>query len=274
MYGLCLIGAGAALEVAASAWAMVRLAREKRSARRGPEVVLGAALAALAGFLVTRAADAGTFPATDLAESLALFALAVGAFHLALGRRDEGPGLAAFVLPVGAALAVGSAVVTATAGTAVRDLEFDWLFLGLHATACFGAYAAFTCGAAAGVAYLMQERALLTKRPGGLSRRLPALSTLDGLGYRAVSLGFPLLTFGMATGSVWASRLWGGYWFWEPKLALALVLWLLGAAIFHLRTIERYQGRRTAYLAIAAAVMALFVFLGAGLFPGGRHAFL
>ncbi len=260
------------LEIAASTWAVVGLKRERRTSGRWPEVLLVAALAALVGFLVTRAVEAGTFPATDLAESLALLALAVGVFHLALTRREGGPGLAAFVLPVGAALAVGSAVVAATAAPEAR--EFGGVFLALHATACFAAYAAFACGAAAGVAYLVQERALLTKRPGALSRRLPALSTLDVLGYRAVSLGFPLLTFGMAMGSVWASRAWGDYWPWEPKLALALVLWILGAAIFHLRTIEHYQGRRTAYLAIAVAAMALVVFLGAGLFPGGRHAFL
>jgi cytochrome c-type biogenesis protein CcsB len=270
--GLSLIGAGATFEVAASAWAMVGLARERRASGRGPAALLVAALAALVGFLVTRAVDAGTFPATDLAESLALLALAVGVVHLALTRREGGAGLAAFVLPLGAALTVGSAVIVATAAPTPREL--DWLFLGLHATACFAAYAAFACGAAAGAAYLVQERALLTKRPGALSRRLPALSTLDGLGYRAVSLGFPLLTFGMVVGSVWASRAWQSYWPWEPKLALALALWVLGAAIFHLRTIERYQGRRTAYLAIAAAVMALVVFLGAGLLPGGRHAFL
>jgi cytochrome c-type biogenesis protein CcsB len=270
--GLLFIGAAAVLEVAASAWAAVALAGEKRASGRGPDVLLVAALAALGGFLVTRAVGAGTFPATDLAESLALLSLAVGAFHLAVTRREGGPGLAAFVLPLGAALAIGSAVVTATAEPEAR--EFNQVFLALHATACLAAYAAFACGAAAGVAYLVQERALLTKRTGALSRRLPALSTLDGLGYRAVSLGFPLLTFGMVMGSVWASHAWQSYWPWEPKLVLALVLWILGVVIFHLRAIKRYQGRRTAYLAIAVAVMAFVVLIGAELIPGGRHAFL
>jgi cytochrome c-type biogenesis protein CcsB len=270
--GLILVGAGAALAVAASAWAMIAVARERRSSGAGPAALLVTALAAIAGFLVTRAVGSGSFPATDLAESLALLAFAVGVFHLVLMRREEGPGIAAFVLPVGAMLAIGSVVVAATSEPVAR--EFNQVFLALHATACLGAYAAFACGAAAGVAYLVQERALLTKRPWALSRRLPALSTLDGLGFRAVSFGFPLLTFGMVMGSVWASNAWQSYWLWEPKLALALVLWFLGAAIFHLRTIEHYQGRRTAYLAIAVAAMALVVFLGAGVFPGGRHAFL
>ena len=272
MLELALVWMGAALALAAATWAAVRLATSEGASRRGPEIVLAAASAALIGFLVARACRWGTFPATDLAEALALFSLAVGGFLLFLARRDETAGLGAFVLPLGAASAVAAAVAATAGGPWTRD--FDALFLGLHATSSLAAYAAFACGAAAGVAYLLQERALLTKRPGGLSRRLPSLSTLDDLGYRAMSLGFPLLTFGMVMGSVWASKAWGSYWFWEPKLAFALVLWIFGAAIFHIRTIEGYQGRRTAYLAIAAAVLAAFVFLGAEFLGGGRHAFL
>lgn len=291
MLELSLLYAGGALSLAAAAWAVVRLGATRTARGRGPETVLVVATAALAGFLVARGVRLDSFPVTDLGGSLALFSLALGVCYLALARgggrpspglprqpseasAKEGGNLAlgAFVLPVAAALAVASGILVSIARP--RPQAFDAVFLALHAIPCFAAYAAFAFGSGAGVAYMIQERALRSKRLGRLSERLPSLSVLDDLSYRAVTLGFPLLTFGMVMGAVWAATEWGSYWFWEPKLTLALLLWLLGAAIFHLRTIEKYHGRRTALLAIASAVMVLVVFLGASLFPGGRHVFL
>ncbi len=267
------ICAGAGLSLAAAAWAIWRLVRANGGRGRGPEVVLVAALIALLGFLVARGVTTGSFPATNLGESLALFSFAVGVYCLVLARTAESRSVAAFVLPISALLAVASAVSVLVVRPGSRK-SVDTVFLALHAGSLFAAYAALAVGSAAGVAYLIQERALKRKRLGMLSRRLPSLSALDRLSYRSVALSFPLLTLGMASGSVWAQKAWGSYWFWEPKLTLSLLLWLLGAAIFHLRTIEKYQGRRTAVLAIALALMVVVVFLGASLFPGGRHVFL
>jgi cytochrome c-type biogenesis protein CcsB len=270
--GFVAICAGAGLSLLAAAWAVVRLLGRNDSGGRGPEAALVLALAAIVAFLVARGVETGSFPATGLCESLSLFSFAVGACYLALARAQDRRGLGAMVLPGGAALAVGGAISSASARPFSQ--AFDQMFLAVHATSFFAAYAALAVGAGAGVAYLIQERALRSKRPGTLSDRLPPLAVLDALSFRAVALGFPLLTVGMATGSVWSARVWGSFWFWEPKLAAALVLWLYGAAIFHLRTIEKYQGRRTAILTIASGVLVAFVFLGAGLLPGGRHAFL
>ena len=277
MLAVALLHAGAVLLLVAAAWAVVRLVRRSDSADRWPEIVVAAALAALVAFLVARGATAGSFPATDLSESLALFSILVAVCYLAFigwapSADPSDRSLGAFVLPAAAALAVASAVALSVRPPHAKD--FHAVFLALHAVSCFAAYAAFVFGSCAGVAYLVQERSLRLKKLGRLSQRLPSLSALDAWSYRAMALGFPLLTFGIATGSVWAAREWGSYWLWEPKLTLALLLWLLGAAIFHLRTIQGYQGRRTALLAIASAVMVLVVFLAPSLFPGGMHAFL
>ncbi len=271
MLDLSLLYVGGALSLAAAAWAVVRLGARGTARGRGPEMVLVASMAALAGFLVARGVRFASFPATDLGGSLAFFSFALGVCYLALAR-GRNLALGAFVLPVAAAVAVGAGVSVSIAPPSPRT--FGTVFLALHAIPCFAAYAAFAFGSGVGVAYMIQERALRSKRLGRLSERLPSLSVLDDLSYRALTLGFPLLTFGMVTGAVWSAKRWGSFWFWEPKLTLSLLLWLLGAAIFHLRTIEKYRGRRTALMAIASAVMVAVVFLGAGLFPGGRHVFL
>ncbi len=265
------IYAASGLGLTAATWAVVRLARGG-GGRRWPEMTLVLGVGALVVFLATRGIRIGAFPATSMGEALALFSLSVGVCYLALTRSAENSSLGAFVIPIEAALATASAVLVSIAPKA--SVPPDNIFLAFHATTAFAAYAAFAFGAGTGAAYLIQERALKQKKLSRISSALPPLSVLDSLNYRAVALGFPLLTVSMVAGSIWAGRVWGGYWSWEPKMTLALCLWLLGAAIFHLRTVEKYQGRRTAILTIASGLMVLVVFLGAKFLPGGRHAFL
>ena len=80
---------------------------------------------------------------------------------------------------------------------------FRNLWLGIHIFMALLGYAALTLMFCAGVMYLMQESQLKSKRPGALYHRLPSLSLLDDLNGRALILGFPLLTQGIITGSVW-----------------------------------------------------------------------
>ena len=201
---MALLCAGAALYTASAVWALVRLRRPGGAGSPGPEAVLAAALAVLVGFMVARGARTGSFPVTDAAESRGFFAAAGGAGPLAFAADPGSRALGAFLLPVGSALSIASLVAASLARPHSR--EFDGVFLALHAISWFAGYAAFAFGGASGVAYLIQERALRRKKLGGLSRRLPSLSVLDRLNYRAVTLGSPLLTFGMVTGSVWSAR--------------------------------------------------------------------
>ena len=49
---------------------------------------------------------------------------------------------------------------------------------------------------------------------------------LDDLTYKMISIGFPLLTLMLITGSIWANRAWGSHWSWDPKEDWALITWL------------------------------------------------
>jgi hypothetical protein len=53
--------------------------------------------------------------------------------------------------------------------------------------------------------------------------------------YRFVCMGFPLMTAGLALGSVWAAFAWGDWWSWDPKEMFSLALWLVFAAFLHFR---------------------------------------
>ena len=55
--------------------------------------------------------------------------------------------------------------------------------------------------------------------------------------YRMICFGFPLLTFGLVLGSIWAQTAWGNYWGWDPKEMWSLATWLIYLGYLHFRHI-------------------------------------
>ena len=79
--------------------------------------------------------------------------------------------------------------------------------------------------------YLIQERQLKSKRPGAWYHYLPSLTLLDELNAKALLLGFPFLTQGIVTGSVWAKYTYGSYLDWNlTSLPLLLAWFMVGRA--------------------------------------------
>ncbi|MBN2497463.1 MAG: cytochrome c biogenesis protein CcsA [Deltaproteobacteria bacterium] len=108
-----------------------------------------------------------------------------------------------------------------------------------------------------------------------LERALPALESLDRLVYRAVKVGFPLMTLAIVTGAVWAQYAWGRYWGWDPKETWSLVAWIVYAVYLHARLVHGWKGRRAVLVAIAGFAVVVFTFLGVnmGLTGSGLHTY-
>ena len=71
--------------------------------------------------------------------------------------------------------------------------------------------------------------------PVTIGPRLPALATLDKVAYRTAAFAFPIYTFGVIAGSIWAEAAWGRYWGWDPKETWAFIAWVVYAAYLHAR---------------------------------------
>lgn len=80
-----------------------------------------------------------------------------------------------------------------------------------------------------------------------------------------VVLAFPLLTFGLGSGALWADEAWGAYWSWDIKETWALLTWCLYLIWFHLRRSTTLLSRRP--LLIFAWVSVLITFLVVNLLP-------
>ncbi len=130
-------------------------------------------------------------------------------------------------------------------------------WLVAHIALIFAGYAALILSFAASLIYLIQERALKAKRPGGLLSRLPALQVTDEIGFRSLLLGFPFMTAGLVAGMVIAQATFGRVDFRDPKILLSVLMWAVYLVLLYTRWSAGWRGRRAAYLAAGAFAMAV-----------------
>jgi cytochrome c-type biogenesis protein CcsB len=220
---------------------------------------------------VLRYIEAGHAPVVNLHESLSFFAWLVVGFFLLLRYRYKVEMLGAFVSPLALLFVIGAAALPKDILPLPPALSSWWL--PIHVTFAFLGDAIFALAFCAGVTYLIQERFVKSKRVGALSGRLHSLEVLDEVNYRALTIGFPLLTIGIVTGAVWAEYAWGSYWSWDPKETWSLITWLLYAALLHQRLMIGWRGKKAAIMAIVGFGAVLFTFLGVNLMREGLHTY-
>ncbi|MGH8883178.1 MAG: cytochrome c biogenesis protein CcsA, partial [Stackebrandtia sp.] len=65
--------------------------------------------------------------------------------------------------------------------------------------------------------------------PISLGPRLPSADTLERMSFRLHALAFPIWTFAIMAGAVWAEEAWTRYWGWDPKEVWAFISWVVYA---------------------------------------------
>jgi cytochrome c-type biogenesis protein CcsB len=137
----------------------------------------------------------------------------------------------------------------------------------------------FFVAAVLGVVYLVADRyqrrveAGLAAPGNGIMRRLPTIEQLDRLTYRTVVFGFPVWTFGVIAGAIWADQAWGRYWGWDPVETWAFITWVLYAAFLHARATAGWRGRRAHYIQLLGFTSLMFNILVVQVFIAGLHSY-
>ena len=242
----------------------------KRLSRLGT-LALGVGFVAHTLALVWRYMEAGYTPITNLHESLSFFSWSIVGVYLLLNFKYRVDVLAAFISPIAAILIILASLFPKEVLPLAPVLKSFWL--PIHVILAFIGDAMFALAFVTGVMYLIQERQIKSKKIGPFYYRLPALNVLDDLSYRCLTIGFPLLTLGIITGSVWAESAWGSYWSWDPKETWSLITWFLYAALLHGRLTVGWRGRRAAIFAIVGFAVLIFTFLGVNLLLSGLHSY-
>lgn len=102
---------------------------------------------------------------------------------------------------------------------------------------------------------------------------LPPSATLDRLAYRIIAFGFPLWTFAVITGAIWAQSSWGRYWGWDPKETWAFITWVVFAGYLHARATAGWRGRGAAVIALVGFASLLITYYAVNLWIGGLHSY-
>ena len=175
-----------------------------------------------------------------------------------------------------------SLAVLLTLGTAItllyRDsaplvpaLKSTWLII--HVIAAIISGGVFLLSNVIAGAYLyLDSRERAGGRPAWATR-LPSLEVLDQLSYRLVAFVFPLWTFAVIAGAIWAESAWGRYWGWDPKETWAFITWVAYAAYLHARVTVGWKGRRAAWLCLFAGSTFLFNYVYVNVWGTGKHTY-
>jgi cytochrome c-type biogenesis protein CcsB len=104
-------------------------------------------------------------------------------------------------------------------------------------------------------------------------RLVPSAASLDRLAYRIIALAFPIWTFAVIAGAIWAQEAWGRYWGWDPKETWSFITWVIFAGYLHARATNGWKGRRAAVIAIVGFVSLLVTYYAVNLWVVGLHSY-
>jgi cytochrome c-type biogenesis protein CcsB len=258
-------------------------------ATRSKGVSLIAGIAAYGGLLAHTAAiglrwyesyqipgGVGHAPLSNLYESVVFFSWTIVLIYMLIDLKYRQPAVGAFVLPFAflgmtwAQLSLDDAIEPL-----VPALQSNWLTY--HVITCFLGYAAFAVACGVSIMYLIkvgkEDKGAGNSPAGGILAVFPSARVLDDINYKAIMIGFPLLSLGIITGAAWANYAWGTYWSWDPKETWSLIVWFIYAAFLHARFTRGWVGRRAAWLSIAGFVATIFCYLGVNLILSGLHSY-
>ena len=231
--------------------------------------VLGAA--AHAGVLVARGLATDRLPWGNMYEFATASVLVGVVAYLVFAVRTPGlRHIGLFVIgPVVLAMVGIGLFLYADAGPLVAALRSRWL--AVHVTTAILGMGIFFVSGIASVLYLLRSRA--GAAVGGLVSRLPSAAALDRVAHRTAVFGFPIWTFAVIAGAIWAESAWGRFWGWDPKETWAFIAWVVYAAYLHARTTAGWRGRPAAWVNVVGLGVMIFNLLYVNMVSTGLHSY-
>jgi len=223
-----------------------------------------------AGVLVTRGLATDRLPWGNMYEFATATVLVAVVAYLVFAVRNAGlRHIGLFVLaPVVLSLVLIGLFLYAPAAPLVAALRSSWL--AIHVTTAILGFGIFFVSGIASALYLVVSR---DGERSGLLARLPSAAVLDRVAHRTAVFGFPIWTFAVIAGAIWAESAWGRFWGWDPKETWAFIAWVVYAAYLHARTTAGWRGRPAAWVNVVGLVVMIFNLLFVNLVSTGLHSY-
>jgi cytochrome c-type biogenesis protein CcsB len=228
--------------------------------------------------VVSRGLAVHRVPWGDMYEFVTTVTCVAVIFFFVIMLRYRAYRLGLFVLgPVVILLGLAETVIYTPPGALPPALQSYWL--AIHVTSITLATGAYVVAALLAIVYLLAERhgrraaAGLPTRGDAIFRILPVPKVIDQLAYRTVVFGFPLWTFGIIAGAIWADEAWGRYWGWDPTETWAFITWVVYAGYLHARATAGWRGRKSAYIQLIGFGCLLFNTIVVSILIKGLHSY-
>ena len=260
-----------AVKVPTSGKSVLDYTRNTRAARIATAMMILGFLLLLVG-VVARGISASRAPWGNMYEFSITGALAFSGAYLAALRKYDLRWLGLLV-SVSVLLTLGTAITVLYVPSAqlVPALKSEWLII--HVSTAIISGGVFLLSNVIATAYLYLDRMESKGERSQWAKRLPSLEVLDQLSYRLVAFVFPLWTFSVVAGAIWAESAWGRYWGWDPKETWAFITWVAYAAYLHARVTIGWRGRRAAWLCLFAGSTFLFNYVYVNIWGTGKHTY-
>ncbi len=239
------------------------------------------------GILADRTPVANLFEASAfIVGSMTVFSVVISAYYKTRVVGLAGASLGAFFMGI-------ANNIPSHYGTKMLPLidALQSYWLRIHVTSMLASYAFFALSFFTAAAWLVR-RWMLMAGAGKLvavgagggsgtinvddedSKEDATLKFLDGLTFRIITIGFPILTGGVILGAVWASEAWGRPWAFDPKETAAAITWMIYALYLHCRLFLGWRGAKGIWLSILGFAAVVFTYLGVSFFLPGLHSYV
>ncbi|MFX0593357.1 c-type cytochrome biogenesis protein CcsB [Melissospora conviva] len=224
---------------------------------------------------VTRGIAAERMPWGNMYEFvLTLSFVGVVGWLVLLWRHPEVRKLGLFVtLVMVLLLAVAELVLYVEVVPLMPALQSYWF--QIHVSTVVFASGLFLLGVVPALTYLMRAGYEDGRRsfPYTLARRLPAAASLERLTFGLHAFAFPLFTFGVIAGAVWAEAAWGRPWGWDPKETWSFISWVIYAGYLHARATPSVKRNVVVWIAVFGFATMLMNLFGVNMFFEGLHSY-
>ncbi|MDV6012643.1 c-type cytochrome biogenesis protein CcsB [Haloechinothrix sp. LS1_15] len=223
--------------------------------------------------LVLRGVATSRAPWGNMYEFIMALCLVAVVTWLVVLRKYTVRHLSAYVLlPVVVLLFLGGTLLYSTATPVQPALQSYWLVI--HVSTAAVASGIFLIPGVASIGYLLQSAGERNPaRFAAMTRVLPPKETLDRIAYRTTVFAFPLFTFGVIAGAIWAEAAWGRFWGWDPKETVSFITWVIYAAYLHARSTAGWRGDRAAVINILGFAVVVFNLFFINLVIAGLHSY-
>jgi cytochrome c-type biogenesis protein CcsB len=176
------------------------------------------------------------------------------------------------LLPVLILMFINGTLLYTIAAPVQPALQSYWLVI--HVSAAASSAGLFMVPGVASVLYLF--RSAYERDSAKFARfapKLPSADILDRIAYRTTIVAFPVFTFGVLCGAIWAESAWGRFWGWDPKETVAFIAWVIYAAFLHSRATAGWRGTRAAVINVLGFAATVFNLFFINLVTTGLHSY-